>query len=195
MQRKTSISSSIRGYLSPFQALSKWHGCKKIRLLRTGETEEDLVWDRYVTRLQSPSLFFLHRRYNCIVYKCVPLFYYPISWLEQARSVFFFCLPDLYIYYVDFRLSLRIVHFCSFDLCYNNTSFHEVPQVCATSYLNVFVWTMNVQQDTTVLWGIRDSAVLSESARLPPGNREQGESPHGPLPRTPFHPPPRPGDQ
>ena len=52
-----------------------------------------------------------------------------------------FCWLDLYISYIDFRLSLRIVHFRSSDLCHNNTSFHEVPQVSMTSFLDVFVWS------------------------------------------------------
>ena len=52
-----------------------------------------------------------------------------------------FCWLYLYISYIDFRLSLRIVHFRSSDLCHNNTSFHEVPQVSMTSFLDVFVWS------------------------------------------------------
>ena len=78
----------------------------------------------------------------------IPLFYYQLLVWNGLGLFSIFCWLDLYISYIDFRLSLRIVHFRSSDLCHNNTSFHEVTQLSMTSFLDVFVWSINVQQDT-----------------------------------------------
>ena len=80
----------------------------------------------------------------------IPLFYHLIACLEDIKVVFDFCLQNLLIHNVDFRLSLRIAYSRCSDLCHNKSSFHEVPQVRVTDLKMCSFCPWMVNQD--VLW-------------------------------------------